>query len=174
MVDYLAVGQKIDGGADERVILFVKLSPEAALTLEFEAKIKTEIRTRRSPRHVPARVRCSCLNAVSVYRLTCARVFLCVWYGVNMSSDYTGAGYTLYPQWKEGGSACKEGENADAMDARRLLTLESTGHRSSMVPHCPPLTQRPFQIRSVWNSIGPLGRLCELKRPEKPKLPLPL
>lgn len=76
MVDYLAVGQKIDGGADERVVLFVKLPPETALTPEFEAKIKSEIRTRRSPRHVPARVRCLCLDTVPIFRLTTLRARL--------------------------------------------------------------------------------------------------
>ena len=57
VADYLAVGQKIDNGADERVILFVKLPPGQELVPEFEAKLKSEIRLRRSPRHVPARVR---------------------------------------------------------------------------------------------------------------------
>jgi acetoacetyl-CoA synthetase len=57
IVDCLAVGQKIDGGADERVILFVKLPEGQSLSLDLEQKIKSEIRTRRSPRHVPARVR---------------------------------------------------------------------------------------------------------------------
>ncbi|KAF8974552.1 acetoacetyl-CoA synthetase [Flammula alnicola] len=56
IVDYLAVGQKTDGGADERVILFVKLPPGHELTPAFEAKMKAEIRTNRSPRHVPARI----------------------------------------------------------------------------------------------------------------------
>ncbi len=57
VADYLAVGQKIDNGADERVILFIKLPPGQELVPEFEAKLKSEIRLRRSPRHVPARVR---------------------------------------------------------------------------------------------------------------------
>ncbi|KJA30266.1 hypothetical protein HYPSUDRAFT_126374 [Hypholoma sublateritium FD-334 SS-4] len=56
VADYLAVGQKIDNGADERVILFVKLPSEQELVPEFEAKLKSEIRLRRSPRHVPARI----------------------------------------------------------------------------------------------------------------------
>ncbi|KAF9485344.1 acetoacetyl-CoA synthetase [Pholiota conissans] len=54
--DYLAVGQKTDGGADERVVLFIKLPAQHELSPEFEAKIKADIRARRSPRHVPARI----------------------------------------------------------------------------------------------------------------------
>ena len=54
--DYLAVGQKTDGGADERVILFVKLPPGHDLSPSFESRIKAEIRAQRSARHVPARV----------------------------------------------------------------------------------------------------------------------
>ncbi|GLB33820.1 putative acetyl-coenzyme A synthetase N-terminus [Lyophyllum shimeji] len=56
IVDSLAVGQKIDGGADERVILFVKLPEGHVLSADLEQKIKTEVRNRRSPRHVPARI----------------------------------------------------------------------------------------------------------------------
>jgi len=56
IVDSLAVGQKIDKGSDERVILFVKLAEGQQLSAELEKKIYSEIRSRRSPRHVPARV----------------------------------------------------------------------------------------------------------------------
>ena len=56
VLDYLAVGQKTDGGTDERVVLFIKLPPGQDLSPTFEAKIKSEIRSYRSPRHVPARV----------------------------------------------------------------------------------------------------------------------
>jgi acetoacetyl-CoA synthetase len=56
IVDSLAVGQKIDGGMDERVVLFVKLPEGHVLSADLEQKIKTEIRNMRSPRHVPARV----------------------------------------------------------------------------------------------------------------------
>lgn len=56
VLDYLAVGQKTDGGADERVVLFIKLPPGQDLSPTFERRIKSEIRSRRSPRHVPARV----------------------------------------------------------------------------------------------------------------------
>ena len=57
LLDYVAIGQKIDGGLDERVVLLVKLPKGHMLTVELEKKIKHEIRARRSPRHVPARVR---------------------------------------------------------------------------------------------------------------------
>ncbi|KAG5724342.1 Acetoacetyl-CoA synthetase [Termitomyces sp. T112] len=56
ILDALAVGQKIDNGMDERVILFIKLPPEIALSSDLEHKIKFAIRNRRSPRHVPARI----------------------------------------------------------------------------------------------------------------------
>lgn len=56
ILDYLAIGQKTEGGADERVVLFIKLPLGQDLSPSFEAKIKFEIRVRRSPRHVPARV----------------------------------------------------------------------------------------------------------------------
>ncbi|KAG5643955.1 hypothetical protein DXG03_009306 [Asterophora parasitica] len=56
IVDALAVGQKIEGGTDERVVLFVKLPEGHILSADLEQKIKTEVRNRRSPRHVPARV----------------------------------------------------------------------------------------------------------------------
>lgn len=56
LLDSLAVGQKIDGGVDERVVLFVKLQEGQTLSKELEQRIKNEIRSKRSPRHVPARV----------------------------------------------------------------------------------------------------------------------
>lgn len=57
IVDCLAVGQRLADG-DERVILFVKLLEGQVLTTELEARIRTEVRTRWSARHVPARVSC--------------------------------------------------------------------------------------------------------------------
>lgn len=53
--DALVVAQSIEGGTDEQVILFVKLCDQM-LSKELEKKIRLEIRSRRSPRHVPARV----------------------------------------------------------------------------------------------------------------------
>ena len=56
VVDCLVVGQTIDGGSDERVILFVKLLSGEKLSPELIKRIKGEVRLRRSPRHVPALV----------------------------------------------------------------------------------------------------------------------
>ncbi|KZT24492.1 acetoacetyl-CoA synthetase [Neolentinus lepideus HHB14362 ss-1] len=56
ILDYMAVGQLLDGGADERVILFVKLIDGERMSAELEKRIKEEIRARRTARHVPARI----------------------------------------------------------------------------------------------------------------------
>ncbi|KDQ64516.1 hypothetical protein JAAARDRAFT_145328 [Jaapia argillacea MUCL 33604] len=56
VIDFLAVGQSIDGGTDERVVLFVQLMEGQHLSEELEKKIRQEIRVRRSARHVPARI----------------------------------------------------------------------------------------------------------------------
>ncbi|MHA1379577.1 MAG: acetoacetate--CoA ligase [Candidatus Helarchaeota archaeon] len=50
--DSLAIGQKWKG--DQRIILFVKLAPGYKLTEDLKTKIKTDLRKRASPRHVPA------------------------------------------------------------------------------------------------------------------------
>jgi acetoacetyl-CoA synthetase len=50
--DSVVVGQQYQG--DERVILFVKLAANHALTEELKKKIIQQIRTNCSPRHVPA------------------------------------------------------------------------------------------------------------------------
>ncbi len=52
VADCLAVGQ--DWQDDQRVLLFVKLSPGASLTPELEQRIRTTLRENASPRHVPA------------------------------------------------------------------------------------------------------------------------
>lgn len=54
IIDCLAVGQSIEDGTDERVILFVKLPDGELLSEAFEKRMKSEVRARRSPRHVPA------------------------------------------------------------------------------------------------------------------------
>jgi acetoacetyl-CoA synthetase len=54
VAEALAVGQPWDG--DVRVVLFVRLSPGAALDGALTGRIRHEVRTRCSPRHVPARV----------------------------------------------------------------------------------------------------------------------
>ena len=63
IVDCLAVGQSVRNGTDERVILFVKLEDGLKCTEELQKRIKTEIRARRSPRHVPEQVNNSYCNA---------------------------------------------------------------------------------------------------------------
>ena len=50
--DSVVVGQQYNG--DERIILFVKLAANHALTDELKNKIMKEIRGNCSPRHVPA------------------------------------------------------------------------------------------------------------------------
>jgi acetoacetyl-CoA synthetase len=52
VVDSLAVGQSWQ--EDQRVILFVKLAPGAALTDELQGRINAALRENASPRHVPA------------------------------------------------------------------------------------------------------------------------
>ncbi|EPQ59247.1 acetoacetyl-CoA synthetase [Gloeophyllum trabeum ATCC 11539] len=56
IIDYLAVGQSLEGGADERVVLFIKLMEGERMSAELERKIKEEIRVRRTARHVPSRI----------------------------------------------------------------------------------------------------------------------
>lgn len=60
VLDCLAVGLQLQGGMDERVILFAKLPEARQMTQEFEDEIKSELRKRRSPRHVPAKVHLTC------------------------------------------------------------------------------------------------------------------
>ena len=50
--DSLAVGQNL--GGDQRIVLFVKCQPGYHLDDELIKKIKTTLRTKASPRHVPA------------------------------------------------------------------------------------------------------------------------
>jgi acetoacetyl-CoA synthetase len=52
----LVVGLMVDGGTDEKVILFVKMKAGADLDEVLLKKINTAIRLSRSARHVPARV----------------------------------------------------------------------------------------------------------------------
>ncbi|KAI5124974.1 hypothetical protein M0805_007400 [Coniferiporia weirii] len=56
VVDCIAIGQTASGGADERVVLFVKLHEGYTCTDELQRRIKAEIRTRRTARHVPERI----------------------------------------------------------------------------------------------------------------------
>ena len=50
--DYLAIGQNLEN--DQRVLLFVRLTPGYTLTDEAQKKIKNSLRSKASPRHVPA------------------------------------------------------------------------------------------------------------------------
>ena len=50
--DSVVVGQQYEG--DERIILFVKMAADQALTEELKKKIMQQIRSNCSPRHVPA------------------------------------------------------------------------------------------------------------------------
>ncbi len=52
IADAAAIGQNWEG--DQRVLLFVKLAPGAVLTDELKNRIKTALREKASPRHVPA------------------------------------------------------------------------------------------------------------------------
>ena len=83
VTDYLAVGQKTDGGSDERVVLFIKLGEGEKLTAEFESKIKAAIRTRRSARHVPSRV--------SAHPCFASHSFQTIF------ADHPGSRHTIYP-----------------------------------------------------------------------------
>lgn len=52
----LVVGLLVEGGSDEKVILFVKMREGTELDAEIEKLIKGSIRSARSARHVPARL----------------------------------------------------------------------------------------------------------------------
>ncbi|KAG9123355.1 hypothetical protein FRC07_015052 [Ceratobasidium sp. 392] len=56
ILDSLVIGQAVQGGADERVVLFVKLAEGKILTDDLRKRIKDEIRKRRSPRHCPEKI----------------------------------------------------------------------------------------------------------------------
>ena len=54
IVESLVIGQQWEG--DERIVLFVRLRPDATLDPALEARIRASIRRHTSPRHVPARI----------------------------------------------------------------------------------------------------------------------
>ncbi|KAG8692015.1 hypothetical protein FRC11_012361 [Ceratobasidium sp. 423] len=56
ILDSLVVGQAIQGGADERVILFIKLVQGETLSDDMRKRIREEIRKKRSPRHCPEKI----------------------------------------------------------------------------------------------------------------------
>jgi len=53
-VDSIAIGQEWDG--DTRIVLFVRLRDGVTLDDNLTQKIKQQIRTGASPRHVPAKI----------------------------------------------------------------------------------------------------------------------
>ncbi|NNF55245.1 MAG: acetoacetate--CoA ligase [Acidimicrobiales bacterium] len=55
VAEAIAIGQQWDN--DTRVVLFVRLAEGAVLDDLLERKIRTELRTKRTPRHVPAIIR---------------------------------------------------------------------------------------------------------------------
>jgi acetoacetyl-CoA synthetase len=54
VVEALAVGQ--DWNGDVRIVLFVRLKPGATLDESLKKRIRDTIRSRRTPRHVPAKI----------------------------------------------------------------------------------------------------------------------
>jgi len=54
VIEGLAVAQRWD--ESERIVLFVRLAPDAILDDELRERIRTRVRTHASPRHVPARI----------------------------------------------------------------------------------------------------------------------
>lgn len=54
IAESMAIGQSWKG--DERVVLFVRLKPEQTFSVDLQAKIKSQIRSELSPRHVPAKI----------------------------------------------------------------------------------------------------------------------
>jgi acetoacetyl-CoA synthetase len=54
IVESLAIGQRWEG--DERLVLFVRLHEGVTLGSELEDRIRRQIRTNTTPRHVPARI----------------------------------------------------------------------------------------------------------------------
>lgn len=94
--DCIAIGQSIDNGVDERVILFVKLFKDQELSPTLIDAVRTQIRQKRTPRHVPSKVS-------DEYMLGTA---------LNVASlDLTGTRNPLYSQRKTCRGACKEGKD---------------------------------------------------------------
>jgi acetoacetyl-CoA synthetase len=54
IAESIVVGQ--EWGDDTRIVLFVRLQPGATLDAELERRVRDAIRTRASPRHVPAKI----------------------------------------------------------------------------------------------------------------------
>jgi acetoacetyl-CoA synthetase len=54
IAESIVIGQ--EWGDDTRVVLFVRLQPQHELDAELAQRLRREIRTRASPRHVPAKI----------------------------------------------------------------------------------------------------------------------
>ena len=114
IVDCLAVGQSIDGNTDERVVLFVQLMEGELLSADLEKLIKTEVRARRSPRHVPSKVRATkiLVNAIQHWLTGIANI------------DRSGSGHSLHFERKTCGSTSQEGEH-DQLVLQRVLDSQT-------------------------------------------------
>lgn len=120
IVDCLAIGQYTNGGADERVVLFIKLQEGCTLTSELEKRIKAEIRARRTARHVPERV--STASALCLFpsghcvprfiSLIHARVTESDQLRHETDIDHPGKRYTVYVKWKASRGSREEGESS--------------------------------------------------------------
>ena len=96
ILDSLVVGQSINGGADERVILFIVGSnTETNFNGNMVKHINAEIRNRRSPRHVPSK---ASFFSIVAHVITCS---------ASLSTfplalpDYTRSGHPIYAEWEE-------------------------------------------------------------------------
>lgn len=83
--DALVIGQSIQNGADERVVLFVKLGDGVRLSDDLQKAIRTQIRAKRSPRHVPEKASVCPLLQMTVEPKHC-------------ELDYTSHRHSLYAE----------------------------------------------------------------------------
>ena len=109
ILDSLVVGQLIEGGSDERVICFVKLPDGAALGARLRKAIVSEVRAKRTARHVPAEVRSSAVALeYGQHQLTdtlpAAHIVR-----AYPAADRASACRTIYTEWQEGRGACAQG-----------------------------------------------------------------
>jgi acetoacetyl-CoA synthetase len=95
--DALAVGQSIQNGSDERVILFVKLGDGESLHEDLESAIRRQVRAKRSARHVPEMVS-------GIPRVADGRRI-----DSNMSVDHPGERHSLHPEREASRSSGEEG-----------------------------------------------------------------
>lgn len=108
IVDCLAIGQSIAQGTDERVILFIKLLEGEKLGEELERKIRSEIRARRSARHVPAKASSPFLVIPpSLYLIILPHILstLMGMMTVLCTADHSGGRYSLHAKREASGGA---------------------------------------------------------------------